>query len=112
MSKPKLVKIVGSIGSYTADVDGCQLGVIHQTFYRPDGSYRHPFLKADFESFKVQNLISALKKYDLVVMQRDKDPETLARDGYVGVFRFKDFAADPDNGLSLKITARYADPKR
>lgn len=106
------VKIQGRRGSYLAEVEGRKLAVLHQTFYSPPYAYHHPFKNVAFTSPKVQALIEALQDNDLFVLQADADPETLARKGYIGVFRFTDLRVHPEDGLSLRITERYADPKR
>ena len=54
--------------------------------------------------------MDALTSENLVVIQKDK-PGTLDRDGYVGVFTFKDLNVDDMGAVTLTLVARYADPK-
>lgn len=54
--------------------------------------------------------MAALTSENLVVVQKDK-PGTLDRDGYVGVFTFKDLNFEDSGAVSLTLVARYADPK-
>ncbi|WP_439560647.1 hypothetical protein [Roseinatronobacter sp.] len=109
----KRVKISGERGRWVADVEGRMLGVLHHTLrvgadlYQAKISPEHPGQK------RFKELVSALESYDLVVIQRDKDEQSLARDGYVGVFHFTDLNVDLENlELRLRFTGRYADPQR
>jgi hypothetical protein len=54
--------------------------------------------------------MAALISEDLVVVQRNK-PGSFDRDGYVGVFSFKDLIVEASGAVNLTIVARYADPK-
>lgn len=72
--------------------------------------YFGPFPTDPRRSKKYQELEAALHSNELAVVQRDKDPVKLDRDGYVGVFRFSDLKIDYASGFSLKLVERYADP--
>jgi hypothetical protein len=106
------VKITGERGRWVADVEGRKLAVLHHTLREGATGYRAPIAPEHPGSKRFQELVAALQDHDLVVIQRDKAPETLARDGYVGVFRFADLRIDLDAlELTLRLTERYADPK-
>lgn len=63
---------------------------------------------ADIAGKRYADFVEALRSNDLVVVQRDV-PGGLARDGYIGVFRFKDLMIGPDGAISLTLVERYAD---
>ena len=109
----RLVTIHGERGRWVAQVDGVWLGVLHQSFRVGLTGSRAPISSDHPGQKRFQELVAALRTYDLVVMQRDKDTQTLARDGYVGVFRFKDLVIDTATHweLTLTLTERYASPK-
>lgn len=109
----KLVHIHGERGRWVAQVEGQWLGVLHNTFWQPPSDYRAPIDPAHPSQKRYQELIEALKSNDLVVMQRDKDPTSLFRDGYIGVFHFADLRIDTSDRweLTLTLTGRYASPK-
>jgi hypothetical protein len=109
MKMRRRVRIIGHRGGWTATVEGRTLGVIHH-LYRQGARYHAPIMPEHVGGAKLRALEQALRENDLVVVQRDKDIETVARDGYVGVFRFTDLDFDPGRGLSLTLTERYADP--
>jgi len=56
------------------------------------------------------DFLGALREHDLVVVQRDV-PGTFMRDGYVGIFTFKDLVVGESGDVKLTLVARYADPK-
>ncbi|MCL4187644.1 MAG: hypothetical protein KJZ85_08550 [Rhodobacteraceae bacterium] len=106
------VHIRGERGRWVAEVEGRWLAVLHQTFRVGPHGYRAPIPPEHPGQKRFEELARALHEHDLVVVQRDRDPVTLARDGYVGVFRFKDLRVDTDAGeMSLTLTERHADPK-
>lgn len=104
----KRVKISGSRGVWTAVVEGRTLGVLHASWRRGATDYFDPMLGGDPVGVKFRDLVKALTESELAVIQRDKG-EGLARDGYIGVFRFKDLIVGPDGSISLTITERYAE---
>ncbi len=53
--------------------------------------------------------VDALHREPMVIIQRDK-PNSFERDGYVGIFYFKDLKVGEDSSIRLTLTARYADP--
>ena len=106
------VKISGERGRWVAEVEGRWLGVLHHTLRVGASGYRAPISPEHPGQKRFEELVTALRENDLVVIQRDADPISLARDGYVGVFRFTDLKIDLSvMELSLRLTARYADPK-
>lgn len=105
------VKINGVRGRWIAEVEGRWLAVLHHLHRRGADGYESMILPEHVGTKRLDELLKALRENDLVVVQRDADPETLARDGYVGVFRFADLQFDEATGISLRFTGRYADPK-
>ncbi len=65
---------------------------------------------ANITGKRYDDFLDALKSHDLVVVQRDV-PGSFARDGYVGVFRFKGLEIGPKGEISLTLVERYADHK-
>lgn len=109
---PRRVRINGARGRWVAEVEGRWLAVLHHSLREGATGYRAPIAPEHPGQKRFQELVAALEGQDLVVIQRDRDPETLARDGYVGVFRFADLRLDLEAlELSLRLTERYADPK-
>ncbi|MCC6306008.1 MAG: hypothetical protein IT545_12540 [Rhodobacteraceae bacterium] len=107
---PRRVAIHGERGRWVAEVEGRWLAVLHQTFREGPHGYRAPIPPEQPGQKRFEELRRALADHDLVVIQRDRDPLTLARAGYVGVFRFKDLRLDLRAGeLTLTLTERYAD---
>jgi hypothetical protein len=98
-------------GRWVADVEGRLLGVLHHTQRVGLDKYQAAILPEHLGSKRLAELERALRENEHVVVQRDKDSVTLARDGYVGVFTFKDLVFDPDEGLKLTFTGKYAEPK-
>ena len=106
------VAIGGERGRWVAEVEGRWLAVIHHslregpTGHRAAISPEHPGQK------RFHEFAAALEAHDLVVVQRDRDPVSLARNGHVGVFRFADPRIDLDAPeLTLRLVERYADPR-
>ena len=65
---------------------------------------------AKIDGKRYATYLAALKSEDLLVVQKDK-PGTLDRDGYVGIFTFKDLVIEDSGAVNLTLVARYADPK-
>lgn len=106
------VRISGERGRWVAEVEGRWLGVLHHTLREGKNGYRAPIAPEHPGQKRFEELIDALKTHDLAVVQRDADPVTLARNGYVGVFRFKDLEVDLETlELRLQLVERYADPR-
>jgi len=106
----KRVKITGARGDWTAEVEARRLAVIHDTWFKPKDRYLDPMQGADLNGKRYQDFLTALQSSDKVVMQRDI-PGTFTRNGYVGVFFFKDLVVGDDGSIGLTLTGRYADPK-
>jgi hypothetical protein len=66
----------------------------------------------DVASKRYADYVATLRKADRVVVQRDKGNGSPERDGYVGVFSFKDLLVHPDGPIELRLTARVAHPRR
>lgn len=106
------VAIGGERGRWVAEVEGRWLAVIHHSLREGPTGYRAAIAPEHPGQKRFQEFVAALEAHDLVVVQRDKDPVSLARNGYVGVFRFADLNIDLDSlVLTLRLVARYADPK-
>lgn len=109
----RFVKINGFRGRWVAEVEGRLLAVLHHLHRVPPDGYFGPIGDPrDIGTKRFRELEDALREHDLAVIQRDRDAETLARDGYVGVFGFKDLVIDHARGISLTFTEKYAEPKR
>ena len=108
---PKRVKIRGVRGGWLAEVEGKWLAVLHHTQRVPPNRYVAPIRPQDIGTKRLAGLLDALRGNDLVVIQKDKDAVSLARDGYVGVFRFTDLVVDDQREFSLTLTDIYARPK-
>lgn len=65
---------------------------------------------AKLDGKRYQEFVEALRNEPLVVMQRDV-PGKFDRDGYIGVFTFKDLSIGKDGSIGLSLVERYADPK-
>lgn len=111
MKTPRRVKINGVRGGWLAEVEGNWLAVLHHSLREGPDRYRAPIRPQDVGTKRLQGLEAALRTHDLVVVQRDKDPVSLARDGYIGVFRFTDLNFDGVSEFSLRFTEKYAEPK-
>ena len=72
--------------------------------------YYDPMVGAKLDGKRYLDFISALRAHNLVVMQRDV-PGSFTRDGYIGVFHFKDLVVGDDGSITLELTSRYASPK-
>lgn len=107
---PRQVHIVGARGDWTAKVEGRTLAVIHTSWRRGPTGYHDPMAGANTTGKRYTEFAEALKSNDLVVVQRD-GPGSLARDGYIGVFHFKDLTIGSAGEISLTLVARYADPR-
>ncbi|MBT8417351.1 MAG: hypothetical protein KJO42_07910 [Silicimonas sp.] len=103
---PRPVKVKGKRGDWTVDMDGTHTAVIHDLWYTPPGAYHDPMEGVDLKGARYTDFIGALKDSDTVVMQKSKDDGTLARLGYIGVFKFKDLDVADDGAVSLTITER------
>lgn len=90
---------------------GRGLAVLHHLLREGATGYRAAIEPGHPGQKRFRERVAALDAHDLVVIQRDKDRETLARDGYAGVLRFADFAVDLDTmEPRFRLEERYADP--
>lgn len=109
---PRRVHNGGERGRLVAEAEGRGLAVLHQTFGGGAHGCRAPMPPEQPGRKRSEAPVRALREQDTVVVQRDCDPVTLARDGHVGVFRFTGLRVDTAAGdLSLTLTERHADPK-
>ncbi len=113
MRPRRQVHIHGVRGQWTAEVEGKQLAVLHNTWWqdRRSNRYHDPMQGVLREGARYLARIAALRMHDLAVMQRDGGPK-MERDGYLGVFRFRNLVIGEDGAISLDLVERYADPKR
>ena len=100
-------KITGGRGQWTADVDGVEMGVLHNTHREGTTGYFDPMDGAKLDGAKHDRLVAALQAGDVAVMQRDTpgDP-ALSRDGFVGLFSFKDLEIGEDGSIRLTFVDR------
>jgi hypothetical protein len=106
------VKITGARGDWIADVEGERLAVIHDTHWSGRDGYRDPMTGVDTATKRYVEYVAKLRDSDRVVVQRDKGQGSLERDGYVGVFSFKDLEVDPAGPIELRLTARVASSRK
>jgi predicted xylose isomerase-like sugar epimerase len=106
------VTITGARGDWIADVDGERLAVIHDTHWSGKDAYRDPMTGVDIETKRYTEYVQKLRESDRVVVQRDKGQGSLERDGYVGVFSFKDLTVDPAGPIEMRLTARVANARK
>ena len=106
------VKITGARGDWIADVEGERLAVIHDTWWSGKNVYRDPMTGVDVETKRYTDYVEKLRESDRVVVQRDKGQGSLERDGYVGVFSFKDLQVDPAGPIEMTLTARIASSRK
>ena len=104
------VYIKGSRGDWTAEVEGRRLAVLHSSWRVGMTGYHDPMTGAKIDGKDYAKYMAALMSEGLVVVQKDK-PGTLDRDGYIGVFTFKDLAVEESGAVALNLVARYADPR-
>lgn len=105
-------KISGARGDWIADVDGERLAVIHDTWWTGRDAYRDPMEGVDLASKRYVDYVAKLGDTDRVVVQRDKGAGSLEREGYVGVFAFKDLLVHPEGPIELRLTARVANARK
>lgn len=72
--------------------------------------YRDPMTGAKIDGKNYAKYMAALTTESLVIVQKDK-PGTLDRNGYVGVFTFKDLIVEDSGAVTLTLVARHADPR-
>jgi hypothetical protein len=106
------VKITGARGAWFAEVDGERLAVIHDTWWEGKDAYRDPMENVDVATKRYTDYVAKLRETDRVVVQRDKPNGSLEREGYVGVFSFKDLLVHPGGPIEMRLTARVASPRK
>jgi len=106
------VTIAGARGDWIADVDGERLAVIHDTWWTGKDAYRDPMVDVDVTTKRYLDYVAKLRESDRVVVQRDKGKGSLERDGYVGVFSFRDLEVDPAGPVSMRLIARVASARK
>ena len=104
----RAVRITGARGDWIADVEGERLAVIHSTWWTGKDAYRDPMVGVDVRAKRYVDYVAKLQETDRVVVQRDKGQGSLERDGYVGVFSFKDLKVDPAGPIEMRLTSRVA----
>lgn len=111
MARPRL-RIVGSRGRWTAEAGPETLPVLHATWWSPrTGDYCDPMAGVNLQGARYVDYAARLRQTDRAIIQRDADPDSLTRDGYLGVFRFVDLEIAAAGAISLKIVERIADAK-
>lgn len=111
-ARPRLVKIDDTRGLGLAEVEGNQLAILferHWNFHNK--AYREPITPEDQGSDRLNAVLGALARHDLIVMRRDQPlpGEDLAYGTYIGVFRFRDLVIGSD-AFTLTLVERYASP--
>ncbi len=106
------VTITGARGDWIADVEGERLAVIHDTWWSGKNAYSDPMEGVDVATKRYVDYVAKLRESDRVVVQRDKGQGSLERDGYVGVFTFKDLMVDPTGPIQMTLTARVANSRK
>jgi len=109
----KQVRILGSVGRWTAEADGETLPVLHNQWWDVrSGTYLDPMEGVPQDRGKWPDYVARLRECDRAIIQKDADPITLRRSGYIGVFRFADLDVREDGAIALKIVERLSDAKR
>lgn len=105
--RPPSRKIAGARGQWTADVEGVEMAVLHNSWRVGTTGYFDPMDGFGRDGKKHADLVRALEAGDIAVIQRDKsgDP-ALSRDGYVGLFRFKDLEIGENGSIRLTLVDR------
>ena len=99
-------KIVGHRGQWTADVEGRELAVLHNTWRVGMTGYHDPMEGAKSDGAKHKRLTDALAANDIAVMQRDADDEGATKNGYIGLFSYKDLEIGEDGSNKLVLVDR------
>ena len=106
---PRRVKITGERGRWLAEAEGVWLPVIHSSWRQGATGYHDPMTGAAVTGKRHAEYVEALRSRNLVIVQRDR-PGSLDRDGYVGIFTFKDLIIGEDGSIRLTLVSRHADP--
>jgi len=108
----RMVTITGARGDWIVEVDGERLPVIHDTWWTGKNAYHDPMQGVDVGAKRYLDYVAKLQQTDRVVVQRDKGNGSLERDGYVGVFRFRDLLVDPGGPVAMQLTERLASARK
>jgi len=114
MVMPTLITAKRTRGAWTADISGYGvLPVVHSTLWDTSTqAYHSLYTQEDADGAKLAALLKAFADApDTVLMQKDKprlsEDDALEADGYVGVFRIKDFIWDEDaRTLDFSVVSR------
>ena len=98
-------KIVGHRGQWTADVEGRELAVLHSSYREGTTGYFAP-PKESRSGAKFDRLRLALENNDVAVMQRDASEGDGSREGYIGLFSYKDLEFGDGNSIRLTLVER------
>jgi len=105
------VRIVGKRGSWMARAGNEELPVLHQHWRNGAHGYCDPMRGVKRDGARYRGLVDALAGGDCAIVQKDRiEGETLARDGYVGVFRHTGFAVGQNGEITLKLVEKVAEP--
>jgi hypothetical protein len=99
-------KIAAHRGQWTADVAGQELAILHNTWRVGTTGYHDPMERATKEAAKHKRLTEALTANDVAVMKRDAGDDGLSRDGYIGLFSYKDLEIGDDGSITLTLVDR------
>ena len=98
-------KIIGYRGQWTADVEGRELPVLNSS-YREGTTGYFDAPKETREGAKFDRLRQALESNDIAVMQRNASDDGRSREGYIGLFSYKDLEFGDDNSIRLTLVDR------
>ena len=99
-------KIVGHRGQWTADVGGQEMAVLTNTWRVGKTGYHDPMEGAKVEGAKHKRLTEALAANDVAVMQRDAGDGSFSRNGYIGLFSYRDLEIGEDGSIKLVLVDR------
>jgi hypothetical protein len=105
----KRVHIIGQRGRWLAEVEGQMLPVLHHSWRRGPNEYFDPMSDAKIDGAQYTEFVAALRGGTQAVIQKDAKG-SLDRDGYVGVFSYRDLDIGTDGSIRLIVTDRIADP--
>ena len=106
MPNPRKAQVSRIQGSWTAEVDGITLAVIHNLWWKDPPIYFDPMREAKLDGKKYQSFVAALKNTDRVLMQKSKEDGSFRKLDYVGVFRFENLIIGDDGSIQLEIVER------
>lgn len=104
--RPPTKKITTTRGQWTADVEGRELAVLRSGRRVGTTGYFDPMAVAKADGAKFERLLAALAGNDVAVLQRDEEDAPKSRDGYVGLFSYKDLQVGEDGSITLTFVDR------